>query len=191
MLGRMDDSARDTDDASRGAALAAVIGERVRAARGAAGLSLGALAAEARIGKGSLSEIERGSRNPTLSTMYALARALGTPLSALLAERHGAEAASPGIVARLLDVSDDGDLTVEVFALSLDAGAEHRSDSHGPGVTEQVIVTRGRVRVGRVGADREIGVGEVAGFEGDAPHLYRAVGGPAAAVNVIRTPHRA
>ena len=55
----------------------AAAGARVRALRTSAGLSLSALAAEAGIGKGSLSELESGRRNPTLDTLYALARPLG------------------------------------------------------------------------------------------------------------------
>ncbi len=165
-----------------------LVGARVRRARVDRGLSLGSVAATAGIGKGSLSEIEHGQRNPTLSTLYALARALGTPLSHLLDDRPGAQVASPGIVARLLDVRQEADATVEVFALTLTPGAAHRSDGHGPGVSEQVLVTSGRVRVGTEGDPMEVGVGELASFAADMPHSYEALDAPAAAVNVIRTP---
>ena len=77
--------------------IAPLVGERLRAIRAERGLSLGALATMAGIGKGSLSEIEHGTRNPTLSTLYALANALELPLAWLLAERTGAEVSSPGI----------------------------------------------------------------------------------------------
>ena len=87
--------------------LARLVGERLRAARRERGLSLGALAEAAHVGKGSLSEIENGVRNPTLGTLYALAGALGVPLATLIADRPGVRVASPGIEARLLDVSHD------------------------------------------------------------------------------------
>src|SRR5580692_8247844 len=103
--------------------LARLVGERLRAARHERGLSLAALAETAGIGKGSLSEIENGARNPTLSTLYALADTLGVPLATLLADRAGARIYSPGIEARLLDVSRDDDGTVEVYRLRLDPGA--------------------------------------------------------------------
>jgi len=77
--------------------LARLVGERLRAARQERGLSLGALAEAARVGKGSLSEIENGVRNPTLGTLYALAGALGVPLAALIADRPGGRGASPGV----------------------------------------------------------------------------------------------
>ena len=75
--------------------LARLVGERLRTARRERGLSLGALAATAGIGKGSLSEIENGTRNPTLSTLYALAGTLGVPLATLLADRAGAGSPRP------------------------------------------------------------------------------------------------
>jgi transcriptional regulator with XRE-family HTH domain len=169
--------------------LAPLVGERLRAARRERGLSLGALAETAGVGKGSLSEIENGARNPTLSTLYALAGALGVPLATLLADRAGARIASPGIEARLLDVSRDDDATVEVYRLRIDPGAAHRSPGHGPGVTEHLLVTAGRARVGRLGEETEIGPGEAARWLSDVAHGYTAIGTtPVASVLVIRSP---
>jgi len=169
--------------------MARLVGERLRAARRDRGLSLAALAEAAAVGKGSLSEIENGARNPTLSTLYALANALGVPLATLLADQSGARVASPGIEARLLDVSRDDAAIIEVYRLRLDPGAEHRSPPHGPGVTEHLLVTAGRARVGRVGAETEIGPGESARWVSDADHGYAAVGAdPVASILVIRSP---
>lgn len=181
--------------------LARLTGERLRAARRERGLSLGALAEAARVGKGSLSEIENGVRNPTLGTLYALAGALGVPLATLLADRPGVRVASPGIEARLLDVSrdaghdggrdgvHDGGQTVEVYRLRIEAGHGHRSPAHGPGVTEHLLVTSGRARVGRLGEETEIGPGQAAQWASDVPHGYAALGpGPVESVLVIRSP---
>jgi len=185
--------------------LARLTGERLRAARRERGLSLGALAAAAHVGKGSLSEIENGVRNPTLGTLYALAGALGVPLATLLADRPGVRVASPGIEARLLDVSRDaghdggrdggrdgvqhGGQTVEVYRLRIEAGHGHRSSAHGPGVTEHLLVTSGRARVGRLGEETEIGPGQAAQWASDVPHGYTALGpDPVESVLVIRSP---
>jgi transcriptional regulator with XRE-family HTH domain len=169
--------------------LARLVGERLRAARRERGLSLGALAEAAGIGKGSLSEIENGARNPTLSTLYALAGTLGVPLATLLADRAGARISSPGIEARLLDVSRDDGAIVEVYRLRLDPGTRHRSAGHGPGVIEHLLVTGGRARVGRVGQETEIGPGEAARWLSDTVHGYTAVGTePVTSVLVIRSP---
>jgi transcriptional regulator with XRE-family HTH domain len=169
--------------------LARIVGERLRAARRERGLSLGALADAAGVGKGSLSEIENGTRNPTLGTLYSLAGALGVPLAILLAGQAGARIASPGIEARLLDVSNDAGQTVEVYRLRLEPGTVHGSVPHGEGVTEHLLVTAGRARVGRPGEEAEIGPGESAQWLSDVPHTYTALGtSPADAVLVIRSP---
>jgi transcriptional regulator with XRE-family HTH domain len=171
--------------------LAQVVGERVRAARRERGLSVGALAAAAQVGKGSLSEIENGSRNPTMSTLYALAGALGVPLATLIADQPGARITAPGVVARLLDVSRDGGQTVEVYRLSLEPGVHYDSPAHGPGVVEHLLVTAGRVRAGRPGQETEAGPGQAAQWVSDVPHFYTALGpDPMESVLVIRSPGR-
>jgi transcriptional regulator with XRE-family HTH domain len=156
--------------------LAQLVGERVRAERQARGLSVGALAAAAHVGKGSLSELENGARNPTMSTLYALAGALGVPLATLIADRPGVRVASPGVEARLLDVSHDGGQTVEVYRLHLDAGVRYRSPAHLPGVVEHLLVTAGRARIGRLGQEEEIGAGQAAQWASDGDHSYTALG---------------
>ncbi len=171
--------------------LARRVGERLRAARRERGLSVGALAGAAGIGKGSLSEVENGARNPTLSTLYALAGALELPLAELLSDRPGARIASPGVEAELLDVRVSGATTVEVYRLVLDAGAHHRSVPHGPGVVEHLLLTGGRARVGRLGEEVEIGVGQSATWVSDVAHGYAALGEePVESVLVIRSPSR-
>ncbi|WP_084074546.1 helix-turn-helix domain-containing protein [Demequina sp. NBRC 110052] len=166
--------------------IAPLVGERLRAIRAERGLSLGALATMAGIGKGSLSEIEHGARNPTLSTLYALANALELPLAWLLAERPGAEVSSPGISTRLLGTTGSASDAVEIYTLHLTPGEVHRSAAHGARVVEHLIVTRGRVRAGRAGEEVEAGPGEHVAWESDSAHSYAALDGPAEAVLVMR-----
>ena len=78
------------------------IGRRLRELRTRRDLSLSALARHAGVGKGSLSELEAGARNPTLGTLYALAGALEVPLSALLGEAPGLETSDEVLSAHLL-----------------------------------------------------------------------------------------
>jgi transcriptional regulator with XRE-family HTH domain len=172
--------------------LARLVGTRLRAARQERGLSLGALAVAAHVGKGSLSEIEHGTRNPTLSTLYALAGALGLPLAALIADCPGVRISSPGIEARLLDVSHDCAQTVEVYRLRLEPGPVHRSPGHGQLVTEHLLVTAGQARVGRLGEEAELGPGHAVQWVSDVTHTYAALGAaPVESVLVIRSPRAA
>ncbi|ARU53666.1 hypothetical protein CBR64_05245 [Cellulosimicrobium cellulans] len=170
----------------------AAVAAQLRALRAERGLSLSALAAAAGIGKGSLSEIEHGARNPTLATLYALAGALGVPLATLLAERAGTEVSSEGVTARLLDAHHlPGGTAVEVYHLHLEPHADRTSPPHGPGVVEHLLITRGRLRAGRHGAEAVVEEGDELRWVSDADHSYRALdGAPVDAVLVIRTPPR-
>ena len=171
--------------------LAQLVGERVRAERQARGLTVGALAAAAHVGQGSLSEIENGARNPTMSTLYALAGALGVPFATLIADRPGVRVGSPGVEARLLEVSHEGGHTVEVYRLHLEAGAHYPSPAHGPGVIEHLLITAGRARAGRQGEEAEIGPGQAAQWVSDVAHTYTALGEePVESVLIIRSPER-
>lgn len=60
------------------------IGERIRSARLAKGISLRALAREAHVSASLVSQIETGRLRPSVSTLYAITGALGVPLSDLL-----------------------------------------------------------------------------------------------------------
>lgn len=167
----------------------AQVGSRIKELRTERAMTLSALAAAAGIGKGSLSEIESGSRNPTLATLYAVAGPLGVPLTTLLDDRVGARVASDGVTARLLDARhhDDGS-TVEVYELELEHGRTRTSPAHGAGVVEHLLVTRGRMSAGRIGREIEIGPGESAQWVSDVVHSYRAIGDTGAeGVLVIRT----
>jgi transcriptional regulator with XRE-family HTH domain len=170
----------------------AAVGARVRSLRVERGLSLSLLAARAGIGKGSLSELEAGRRNPTLDTLYAVARPLGVPLAALLEDEDGALVADPGVVARRLRVREEPEGTVEVYLLTLDPGAVRSSPAHTAGVEEQVVVLGGRLELDCAGGAVVLGVGEHHRFAADRPHRYRVMGDRGCeALDVIITPRGA
>src|SRR5690349_11383673 len=125
----------------------AAVGARIRALRTDRGLSLSALAAAAGIGKGSLSELESGRRNPTLDTLYAVAGPLGVPLAVLLDFDAGAVAADDGFEAVLLHTERTPTATSEVYLLRVDAGITRSSPAHQAGVVEQLVVLAGSCRV--------------------------------------------
>ena len=169
--------------------LTRLVGERLRAARRERGLSVAALAEAAGVGKGSLSEIENGIRNPTLGTLYSVAGTLGVPLATLIADRAGARVTAPGVEARLLDVTHDDGQTVEVYRLRIEPSVHYHSVPHGPGVVEHMLVTSGRALAGRLGEETEIGAGLAAQWVSDVVHTYTALGpGAVESVLVIRSP---
>jgi len=174
--------------------LARTVGARLRELREAGGVSLGDLAAQAGIGKGTLSELETGRRNPTLDTLFAVTTALGVPLSAALPP---GETRAPGAVtvtgeaieAVLVDRFADVAATTELYRVTVAAGRRQDSAPHAPGVTEHWIVYAGVLELGPVGEPVRLGAGESTTFTGDVPHAYRAGGhADVAAALLVRYP---
>ena len=165
------------------------VGRRLRELRVERGLSLSELARRAGVGKGSLSEIESGGRNPTVETLYALCEPLDVPLTALVGESPGVHpAADGGMRTVLLSVRHLPRVTVEVFRLEFPDGAEHISPSHGTGVREHLTVVDGTVRAGPVGEESVVEEGATLSWLSDRRHRFAAVDGAAEAVVVITTP---
>lgn len=168
--------------------LASAVGQRLKELRLNRGMSLSGLAAAAGIGKGSLSELEAGTRNPTLATLYALAGPLEVPLGTLLHDEVGTEVSSGGVTGRLLDVRRSPGGVRETYCLDLEAGARRESPAHGQGVVEQVLVTAGLLVAGPLGAEVSCPAGSMISWTSDVAHSYRAEGGAVASILVVCTP---
>jgi transcriptional regulator with XRE-family HTH domain len=190
------------------AELAQLVGARVRTLREQRGWSLSALAAQAGVGKATLSEIEAGRRNATLETLYAIAAQLEVGLSVLLTAPSADPVVSadlglsdgPGVSANpvvhgdavdgvLVAAYHDPGVTTEIYRLRIRPGRVQVSPGHGVGVVENLLVTAGRVQVGPVDAPVEVAAGDDLIWEAAGPHSYVALGPePAEAVLVIRHP---
>jgi XRE family transcriptional regulator, regulator of sulfur utilization len=167
----------------------AAVGSRIRALRHERGLSLSALAAAAGIGKGSLSELEQGRRNPTLDTLYAVAGPLGVPLAALVDFHAGAVVADEGFETLLLHTDHGPTSTSEVWLLQVAPGVTRSSPAHSAGVVEQLVVLAGSCRVAHAGEAADLGPGQHLAWPADVPHSYTATGDTELrAINVIVTP---
>lgn len=169
----------------------AAVGRRVRALRVERGLSLSELARRAGIGKGSLSEIEAGRRNPTIETLYALCGPMSVPMTALVGDTATDDhprTRSGGMTSVTLDVRHLPDHTVEVFRLEFAPGADHTSPAHGPGVVEHITVVAGSLSVGPAERMRTVAAGSSTSFRSDSAHRYRAGDEATEAVLVILTP---
>lgn len=173
--------------------LAAATGARIRELREHRGISLGALASRSGLGKGTLSELESGRRNPTLETLFAVTTALRVPLSAALPAGATRAAGEPPIVigaaieALLVDRFVDAAATTELYRVTIPAGRSQRSAPHAPGVTERWIVYAGVLDLGPDDAQVRLAAGGTTSFAGDVPHRYHAHDlGDVAATLVVR-----
>jgi transcriptional regulator with XRE-family HTH domain len=181
-------------------ALRARVAASVRDHRARSGASLSELAAAARIGKSTLHAIEAGDANPSIETLWALARALEVPFGELLdppmpnvrvvraGEGPKVEAAEGApMVAHLLTSTARGART-EWYTLELAPGPSRLADGHSAGTVEHVMVITGTLRVGPEDAPVELGPGDLATFPGDVRHRYDASDGGATALLLLEYP---
>ena len=155
--------------------------ERVRTA-----LSLTELAKRAGIAKSTLSQLENGVGNPSLETLWALAQALGIPLSRLVdPPRQGVQVirAGEGAVMHAERAAYDAALLSscppgarrDIYRVIGQPGGPHLAPPHMPGTMEHLILGSGRVLAGPEGEALELGPGDYLRYPGDVPHVFDAL----------------
>jgi transcriptional regulator with XRE-family HTH domain len=176
------------------------IAANVRRLRAARGLSAAGLARASGVARATLAELEAGRGNPTVETLYGLASVLGVTLADLLVEAEapavqvvraaeGPRVSGPVLQARLLRQAAVDRARVEVYELHVRPGRPRRADPHAAGVTEQLLVQAGRLRVGPEQDPVELGPGDFVAFDGSVAHVYEALEGePVSATLVMVSP---
>ncbi|HEY3005058.1 MAG TPA: XRE family transcriptional regulator [Kribbellaceae bacterium] len=169
----------------------------LRTLREARSLSLSEVARRSGIAKGTLSQLESGTGNPTIETVFSLSNALQVPVSTLLDERPNAGVvlvraadrevlSSNAVDLRMLRRLDVTSSVIEVYEQRVRPGETQHSDGH-PGF-EHVIVTTGTLQVGPAGSPHELGPGDYVSFPAQSSHTYRAVSGPVTSVLLLEYP---
>ncbi|MBF6211950.1 helix-turn-helix transcriptional regulator [Nocardia puris] len=172
----------DTTAATPQAAIAASL----RRERARAGLSLSEVAGRAGIAKSTLSQLESGSGNPSLETLWALCVALDMPFSSLLepprptvqiirAGEGPVVAAERAEYQATLLAAGPANTRRDLFRITAEPGHARESDPHIPGVIEHVLLGAGRALVGPTGAPAELSPGDYIAYPGDAPHVFEAL----------------
>lgn len=159
------------------------LGQTLRMLREQAGLSISGLARITDLSKTSISNIEMGSANPSLETMWRLAGALGVTLGTLLGERSSsaphvirshegaAFAAASGVRGRILSTTRR-EHRAEVLELVFEGAIEHESLAHVSGAEEFLICTEGSIEAGPIGEEVLLQQGDAVWFSGDRQHRY-------------------
>jgi transcriptional regulator with XRE-family HTH domain len=162
------------------------IAASIRGERERTGLSLSELAKCAGIAKSTLSQLESGTGNPSLETLWALSVALDVPFSRLIDPprprvtvlRRGEGIAVPSerahYVATLL-ASCPPNARRDIYLLSVEPGPPRESDPHMPGTWEHAVVGSGRALVGPTEDPVELCPGDYIGYPGDVPHICKAL----------------
>jgi transcriptional regulator with XRE-family HTH domain len=175
----------DADTTRKGAPLD-VIAASLRRERARVGLSLSELAKQAGVAKSTLSQLESGTGNPSVETLWALSTALDVPFSRLV------EPAVPKVqviragegptiysehaqyVATLLAACPPN-ARRDVYLISAEPGRARESEPHQPGVVEHVVLCVGRARVGLAEDPVELNPGDYTSYPGDLPHVFEAL----------------
>jgi transcriptional regulator with XRE-family HTH domain len=150
-------------------------------------ISLSELARRASLSKATLSSLERGNGNPSVDTVWALARALNVPFGDLF-DDHEDDAVQVHRIEDAQIVTDEDGFRgrrllsrqrrggFELYVLELGEGATRDSAAHSPGVVEHVLVIRGRADVGPDDDPATLEAGDYLTFAADVPHHYHALG---------------
>lgn len=176
-----------------------LIGGNIRAQRQAKGYTLNVLSERSGVSKAMLSQIESEKVNPTVATVWKIARGLDVDINDLLA-------GSSGPVRRfhltrenditVLDSDEDGlhmkVLTplsmaedLEMYLLTFRPGGALRSNAHFPRTEEFLTVVEGAIRVTVGDRSEELVSGDFIRYQCDVEHDIENIGESEAVVHMV------
>jgi transcriptional regulator with XRE-family HTH domain len=161
-----------------------LLGRRLRNERRRRGFTLQALAAASGVSRSMLSEVERGSRVPTVLVLDRIATGLGTSMARLLREerpartvvlRHDEQAVArdaSGWERRVLSPVLPG-VEFEFMRTTIDPGVDAGVfQPHGPGSREYLAVESGTLRLSLDGDELRLHQGDSVFYAGDCNHGF-------------------
>jgi transcriptional regulator with XRE-family HTH domain len=183
-------------EAGTPADVVALVSASLRRERARVGLSLTELAKRAGIAKSTLSQLESGTGNPSLETLWALGTALGVPLSRLIdPPRQPIQVirAGEGVVmhaerdpyeAAMLASCPPG-ARRDIYRVTALPGTAHHARPHTAGTVEHLFLGNGRVLAGPDDEAVELGPGDYLRYPGDIPHIFEALAPDTSAVIIM------
>ncbi|MFF0311406.1 helix-turn-helix domain-containing protein [Streptosporangium sp. NPDC004379] len=176
--------------------LIASIAASIRRERERAGLSLSELSRRAGLAKSTLSQLEAGTGNPSVETLWALGVALGVPFGHLVdpprpavrilraGEGEATRSEHSDYAATLLASCPPG-ARRDIYRIEAQPGEPRLSEAHLPHTVEHLVIGAGRALAGPAGEPVELGPGDYLTYPGDAPHVFRALEPRTSAVIVM------
>lgn len=151
-----------------------------------AGWSMAELSRRANVAKSTLSQLEAGTGNPSVETLWALATALEVPFAQLLGGgvvevtvvRSGEGATVPSdsadYAATLLSGAPPG-VRRDIYRIDAAPGSRRDSAAHVLGTVEHVLLCTGTALVGPADAPVTLAAGDFVTYPGDGPHVFEAL----------------
>jgi transcriptional regulator with XRE-family HTH domain len=166
--------------------LGARIARTLRREREAIGISVSELARRADVSKATVSQLQSGSGNPSVETLWALAVALGVPFAVFVDQEAqaptlvrassaaGIPSSAAPYVASLLSASPPN-ARRDIYLIRAEPGEPRVSHPHQRSTTEHLVLVSGRARVGPADAPHVLDPGDYLAYAGDAPHVFEAL----------------
>ncbi|MBB4683193.1 helix-turn-helix domain-containing protein [Amycolatopsis jiangsuensis] len=163
-----------------------IIATSLRRERARAGLSLTEVARRAGLAKSTLSQLESGSGNPSVETLWALGVALDVPFSRLVEpDRPQVRVIRAGSGPTVFAEHADYACTLlsacpsaarrDMYLVRGEPGTPRRSDPHMNGVVEHIVLCAGRARIGVADDPAELLPGDYIAYPGDVRHVFEAL----------------
>lgn len=160
-----------------------IIGENLRKIRLERNLSLGQLAEMSSVSKMMLSQIEKGTSNPSINTLWKIADALKVPYTALLERKIEVESVVSGkkLPIQVLDgkqgelrcyYHNTQDRSFELFEMTLLPGGTYESEGHGERTDEYVFVVSGILLMTLTDGEHILRDGDAMSFHSNRTHSY-------------------
>lgn len=146
-------------------------------------LTLGQLSKISGISKAMLSDIEKGSSNPTINTIWKIANGLNVPYTRLIDEVE-----KETTVVRKAETVTQADETdhyrvycyfkntpvrnFELFYVELDAGCSNASIGHSEKAQEYIYIIKGNLKLHTESGDHVLGEGDALMFDSSIGHTY-------------------
>ena len=179
-----------------------IVSNNIRQIRKDKNLGLDELARLSGVSKSMLAQIERGSGNPSLSTLWKIANGMKVPFDALVTRPK-----APYEIVQLSDIDpvlgdggnirnyaifpDDENRRFSIYYIEVEPGCGWQSEPHLHGTIEFVTVFRGALELVQGDGDHTFRIekGGSIRFEADMVHSYRNVGEePLVFYNVLYNP---
>ncbi|MBO0806670.1 MAG: helix-turn-helix domain-containing protein [Nocardiopsaceae bacterium] len=178
------------------AEIVATVARSLRRERERAGISLTELARRAGVAKSTLSQLESGSGNPSLETLWALGVALRVPLARLVdPPRRGVQLIRAGEGAAMRTEGAEYSAVMlaacppgarrDLYRVRAQPGAPYVARPHVAGTVEHLILCTGRALAGPEDEAVGLGPGDYLLYPGDVPHVFDALEPDTTAVIVM------
>lgn len=174
----------------------AAIAVAIRRERERQGISSAELARQAGIAKSTLSQLEAGTGNPSIETLWAIAVVLEVPFATLVEppsastrvvradERPAVASEGSPFTSALLAACPSG-ARRDLHVVTSEPGEPRAAHAHLPGTVEHIVVASGRWRAGPEGEEVDLEPGDYVVFAADQPHGYEALTAGASAVMIM------